>query len=287
MNPPAPPQGGNPEASWHRRLLAWNKTERVLQIVGFTMKQTNDGKIFVPTGLQQMGKGIDGWRWSEGVNYDATISYKIGEVVIVEPWSSAATTGYTDADSGSTVYSMPGIYVCTRSIGTPSGTYHTPQWPPPQTSPTAGAPWNYTDAKVYWILIAQYPTQHYVIKTLSSANYYLANTYDGTNIGTQDFYIAKPKRLRDIASEVIDGTSISYSFVDDNNRTANDGTNTEDQVAYPRFKEHGTTSGAHSPNTLSIVAAHCPVNGTNVSVGGVPVFLEEFLPSRVWAKKFV
>ena len=249
--------------------------------------------------------------FSSAVKYDKSSTYAANDVVLIEPWDTICGGAYDlylsqIAGTPQTAYAMPGWYVCVQAAAPATyqsvTQYHVPQQPPAQTYAThaAGTPYNYNDANLFWVMIAPYPAQQYVLKTLSNADYYIANTWDGRSVGTNDVKIAKPKRLRAVASETIDGVTVTYSYgtpADDNMRTASDGANSEFQVVFPRFKAHGTSSGdtvilprppgVLPPDTMSIVSAYVPLLGTGVKVGDVPVFLEEFLPSRVWARRYV
>ena len=130
------------------------------------------------------------------------------------------------------------------------------------------------------------PAQMFAIRALSNADYYVARTFDGTNLGATDVYLAKPARLRpSVAAEVIDGVGITYSsYTADNARTASDGTNTEFQVVFPRFTAYATApSGV---DDLAVVFAVPVVNGTGVMAGSAPVTWLEISPARVWARRF-
>jgi len=126
--------------------------------------------------------------------------------------------------------------------------------------------------------------QMFIIKTLSNADYFVANTYDGTTRGSASINIAKSPRLRpSVTSETIDGVAITYSgYTSDNARVASDGTSTENQVAFPRYV--ALASGTPAVNDMSIVFAVPAVTGLTVS--GVPVAWVEVSPARVWARKY-
>lgn len=295
MNTPGDLTGSHDLVSWLNALKRACQANELKPGVGYKVKRTPQGTLLEVNPGKNTGGG-SGFVFASAIKYDKASTYAVNDVVLIEPWDSICTSGAYDlyssqiAGSAQTRYAMPGWYVCVQDSAPATyqsvTQYHVPQNPPPYTNGThtAGAPFDYNDANVYWVMIAPYPAQQYVIKTLSNADYYVANTWDGTNIGTQDMKIAKPKRLRtSVSSEGIDGTTINYSsYTSDNLRTASDGTNTEYQVLFPRFKAHAST-----PDTLSIVSAYVPALGTGVSASGVPVFLEEFLPSRVWARRYV
>jgi hypothetical protein len=127
----------------------------------------------------------------------------------------------------------------------------------------------------------------FAIKSLSNADYYVARTWDGTSLGTDDTYIAKPVRQRtSIGSESIDSVTVTYSsYTSDNLRTASDGTNSEYQVVFPRFKIYSSTPA--SIKDYSVILAVKPSNGTGISVSGTPVEWLEIAPARVWARRYI
>ena len=149
--------------------------------------------------------------------------------------------------------------------------------------------WIFTDGTNWFSLRATTASavQMFAIKTLSNADYYVARTWDGTTLGSSDIYVAKPVRQRtSITSEVIDGVTVNYSsYTSDNTRTANDGTNSEYQVVFPRFKVYSTTPSGLTD--YSVVFAVKPIGGTGITVSGTPVLWLEIAPARVWARRYV
>lgn len=302
MRLPKKLSGSSPQSVEWNLMVDWLARLRPVSGPLETMQQTPFGYASNPGAKPPGGGGGSGFVFPSAIKYDKSASYKVNDVVLIEPWDTICGGAYDlyksqIAGSPQTAYAMPGWYVCVQASAPATyqsvTQYHVPQQPPAQTNAahTAGAAYNYNDANLFWVMIAPYPSQQYALKTLNNADYYTANTWDGTTIGLDDVKIAKPKRLRvTVASEVIDGVTVTYSYgtpADDNNRTASDGTNSEYQVAFPRFKGHGKSAGGTVPDTLSIVSAYVPLLGTGVTAGGVPVYLEEFLPSRVWARRYV
>ncbi len=103
------------------------------------------------------------------------------------------------------------------------------------------------------------------------ADFFTARVWDGTTLGSADVLIAKFWHQRkSVASEVIDGVTVTYNHIDDNNRLANDGTNSENDVVYPRYVVGG------------IIWAEEPKNGTLLT-GKTWM---EIRPPRVWAKRY-
>lgn len=103
------------------------------------------------------------------------------------------------------------------------------------------------------------------------ADYFTARTWDGTTLGAADVLVAKYwHQRRSTGSEVIDGVVVTYNHIDDNNRIASDGTNSENDVVFPRYVVGG------------IIWADQPVNGTLVA-GKTWM---ELRPPRVWAKRY-
>ncbi len=98
--------------------------------------------------------------------------------------------------------------------------------------------------------------------------------------------IAKSPRLRtSISAEVIDGVVISYSnYTTDNNRTANDGTNTETQVVFPRYV--AVTGSVVGPVDTSVIYA-TQVSYTGITVSGSALTWIEFSPARLWLRRFI
>ena len=138
----------------------------------------------------------------------------------------------------------------------------------------------------------------FVITTLSNADYFVARTWDGVNVGTTDVYIAKGNRFRtSLTSETVDGVGITFSsYTSDNQRIASDGTNTEIELVYPRYvtmtTEGFTTIPVPSDTRAQVNLSRCriratqPAGGTGVSQGGNPVTWEECSPYRVWVRPF-
>jgi hypothetical protein len=134
--------------------------------------------------------------------------------------------------------------------------------------------------------------QMFAIKTLSNSDYYVAQTWDGVNLGSQSIVIAKPTRLRtSIAKEIIDGATITYSsYTSDNTRTASDGTNIEYQVAFPRFTAYSGSYPSGS-NDMSVIFAIQPSNGSGLftvsSSISSSIAWQEIGPARVWARRYI
>ena len=126
--------------------------------------------------------------------------------------------------------------------------------------------------------------QMFICAGLSNADYFTANTYDGSTRGSATVYIAKSPRLRpSVASEVIDGVTVTYSgYTLDNLRIASDGTNTETQVAFPRYT--ALTSGSPAVNDMPIVFA-VPA-ATGLTGGSSQISWVEVSPARVWARRY-
>ena len=140
----------------------------------------------------------------------------------------------------------------------------------------------------------------FAITTLNGGDFFSAKTWDGMSFGTSEVLIAKPPRQRtSVVSELMDGVTVNYSaYTNDNNRTANDGTNSELEVCYPRymtmtdlgFDGYIATPPAGAALKLfnvsqCIVFAEQPANGTGcLDSDGKPIlWLEK--TARVWARK--
>ena len=143
----------------------------------------------------------------------------------------------------------------------------------------------YTDGMNYFTErgIGGGSAQMFVITGLSNVDYFTAKTYDGTTLGSTAVKIAKSPRLRpSVASELIDGVTVTYSgYTSDNLRIASDGTNTETQVAFPRYVSN---SGSPAVNDMSIVFA-VPA-ATGLTGGSSQISWVEVSPARVWARRY-
>lgn len=111
--------------------------------------------------------------------------------------------------------------------------------------------------------------------------------------------VAKQNRMRpSVVSEVIDGVTITYSaYTDDNNRTATDtSSNSEFQVAFPRYLTMYSCGFSIGPYTgapaYQLLKSLCVIKAVQI-VGGAPVSAsltgapawEEITP-RVWARRY-
>lgn len=239
-----------------------------------------------------------------GLNYAgewiANETYAEKDIVLVTPESTVSrvgvldyTRGLTMSSSAATATSMPGYYLCTTgcsptaiTTGINSGSlgYFVPQQP--------------QEAQARWQMLQPYPTQRYVIKQLNNKNYLTCRTWDGYHYGTQDVYVAKTKRAYILGSEVIEGTTITFttgSTTADNNRTASDGVTSEAQVVFPRYvtgsfatSSLSYVSGSNTATEVGVIDAYVPFNGTGIFYSGSKqVYLQECLPHRVWARRYI
>ena len=109
------------------------------------------------------------------------------------------------------------------------------------------------------------------ITAISGADYFIAQTWDGTTLGGTDFTIAKQLNFRtSLTTEVVDGVTIAHTFSDDNHRTSSDGTNTQNEICWPRFAVGNEIVAAMSSN------------GTPVLVGSSNVVQWVDLTERIW-----
>jgi hypothetical protein len=157
-----------------------------------------------------------------------------------------------------------------------------------------------------WSQIGGGGAQMYAITTLSNADYFVAVPISVTfpsGVLTLAFgtavNVAKYNRQRvSVASELIDGITVNYSsYTGDNTRTANDGTNTEYEVCYPRYVTMATlgfssylTTPPTGSTAYTFLTSQCVIKvvsmPTGMVVSSVPVVLEESVP-RVWARRFI
>lgn len=150
----------------------------------------------------------------------------------------------------------------------------------------------------------------FCITTLGNDDYFTAKKISNVrflngkwvgDVTGQDYQIAKPEPQRKtIANENLDGVVITYTAppslspaptpdgYTDNNRVANDGSGTESQVCFPRYRSMaGLALTSPIPMTSQCVVVACqPDNGTGVAVAGTQLTWLEISPARVWAKRF-
>lgn len=112
----------------------------------------------------------------------------------------------------------------------------------------------------------------YRVKSVQG-DYCTCRTWDGTTEGS-DVYVAKPYKLRNPGSEIIDGVTVNYtSYPTSVSRVADISGTTENQVIVPRYLS----------NDLIYVATS---NYTGVSVSGTPLTLIDVnCDGRAWAKE--
>lgn len=225
-----------------RGINGWNKASINPPTAGRVLISP-DNVIIDLQALVNSGGGGSGSQYRE--LYDPTTTqYNFGDIV------------YT----GSTP-SLRYFYICEVSNGTGVGAgAQTPD-------PTE------TASPLYWRLIAQPPGLalcRFQITTLSNADYIGCSQWNGS-IFTGAVNIAKPELLRpSLSSEVIDGVTITYSsYTSDNARTASDGTNTEAELIYPRYR-------------VNDIIYATPVQLNATGVGSVSWL--EIKPARVWCR---
>jgi hypothetical protein len=132
------------------------------------------------------------------------------------------------------------------------------------------------------------------ICTAVAGDYITAKAWDGTISGNvitlsgADVLVAKPPDQRmSLTREVVDGVTINYSWLNSNNRTANDGTNSEAQVCYKRYTTFTSGALATTLSPAAVIFAEESSNGTGVSVNAVGLTWIEKLPVRVWARRYI
>jgi hypothetical protein len=92
-------------------------------------------------------------------------------------------------------------------------------------------------------------------------------TTDGVTPGGIDIYIAKSSKIRfSIASEVIDGNTVTYSSYSTANQTrhADDGTNSEDQIINPRFLTGDIIYAITAPTFVTVSSAALTLLDMNI-----------------------
>jgi hypothetical protein len=129
------------------------------------------------------------------------------------------------------------------------------------------APWSRTASDIGSTV------QQFRFKSINS-DYLTCRTYDAiTGEGGIDIYIAKPFKLRNPASEVIDGVTVSYSSYSGQTRLASDGVNPDEtQVINPRY-------------LVDDLIYAVTVDHTGVTVSSVELVLIDInTDGRAWAK---
>ena len=155
--PPRVPADKGPLYNWLQYLVRWITSERVIQIMGFTVKETTDGKYFVPNPTVPQLAGLV-WQ-TPNKELDPTKSVLKNTLVYVSPQNPIVTTGLTDLVSGSVTNASAGVYCAAQNIPaqvTVSGTvkYNVPVNPVPGApSATSGSPLSgdYDGTNVYWL----------------------------------------------------------------------------------------------------------------------------------------
>lgn len=113
------------------------------------------------------------------------------------------------------------------------------------------------------------------IAGLAVYDFVICNAWNGVGWNQGPTLVAKYHHMRPSAvEETVDGVEFDYTYVDDNNRISNDGTNAEHQVAYPRYA------------VGSIFVACLTVTGTGVANQGTDVGWIEW-GTRVWARRYI
>lgn len=76
-------------------------------------------------------------------------------------------------------------------------------------------------------ITAIYDADFFTVQTLAS---------DGVTLGGVNILVAKKRDFRtSLTTEVVDGVTINHTFSDDNHRTSDDGSNSQNEVCWPRF----------------------------------------------------
>lgn len=135
-------------------LVKWVTSERVLQIVGFTVAEGPSGKVFTPPPAKPGGTGTFSWQ-KPNRELDPTKPVTKDTFVYISPGNPIAATGLVDLVSNATTTSRPGIWQALKDIPakTSAGKYHVPQTP----YPTNGGTGDADATNNYWILWSPTP----------------------------------------------------------------------------------------------------------------------------------
>lgn len=126
-------------------------------------------------------------------------------------------------------------------------------------------------------------TQCFHIKSINN-DYLTCRTWDGSNEGGEDVYVAKDIYFRlSYTSIVIDSTTYTFTSYTNNQRTSTSGAVSQVEVVYPRYDVYSTPSAGVTP--VGTIWAQTS-NYTGVTVSDEPVTWIEVAPSRVWIKKY-
>jgi hypothetical protein len=118
--------------------------------------------------------------------------------------------------------------------------------------------------------------QWFRVTDFTNSDYLVCRTWDGTTLGSSAVYVAKPQNFRrTVLTEIIDGVNIVYTWVNSNQRSAYDGTNTETQKPFPRY-----VSGTTAPYD-GIFAMAVEKTGVATVDAQTTAWLE-VSPSRTW-----
>ena len=112
------------------------------------------------------------------------------------------------------------------------------------------------------------------ITSLFGQDYLGVKKFDGTDLTGDEFMVAKSLPSRMVDSEDVDEVTFSYTYVDDNYRTSNDGTTTEAQVMFQRFK-------------VDAIVWVSAVDFSGVSHDDGDIKFMEVNTAREWTKKYV
>jgi len=94
------------------------------------------------------------------------------------------------------------------------------------------------------------------ITEISIADYFVAQKWNGTELDGVDVYIAKQFNFAtSLTSEVVDGVTITHTYSDDNNRTSDDGVNSQNEICWPRFAVGNEIQAAQSSNGTPVLDA--------------------------------
>ena len=225
--------------------------------------------------LENMGRRVgqsafrSTWHWAYPPEYSADRAYSVDEVIIV---SSDNPFAVNSGNSGAPNSADPGVYVNVRTTDSNVDTWATSveMLPVVQSSgyTDSNGEWN---SGVYWVPVGggnggPGELQQAQITNTLNANYIVVQLYDGSNASGSNMDVAKSIPSRMPSS----WKSYTYSYLNDNSRTSNNGSNSEVQVMHPPFEVGDTIYISKSDHT-------------GVTNGSTPVEWIEVNTERGWA----
>ena len=142
---PKSPQGRSRRAAWLRQLLRAIGSRDVVQIGGYTRRETAEGVFFDPSPNQGAASG---WRFGSQIEVDTSKSCSSQIVINIQSTNALVTTGLVDRTTNTLKLAAAGMYVSRQKVSPvgADGKWNVPQNPMP-------VPGDYDDDSNFWIPI--------------------------------------------------------------------------------------------------------------------------------------